>query len=150
MHFPKSLKICAPRKVWVLPSPWSVSLCKVIIFLYMYIICVFWNSALFGINCNTIIIGGPTKESIDGFTKQAMSWIFWVCAQEAPMCMRLSLPELAHVSSMSMFMDLSCAHAREAYTPTTTLGKSASWVLKLETCPLEWEILRYNRIDMWC
>ena len=41
------------------------------------------------------------------------------------MLMRLSLPELAHESSMTMLMELSCARAREACTHTTTLGNSA-------------------------
>jgi hypothetical protein len=42
------------------------------------------------------------------------------------MPMRLSLPVLAHETSMSMLMELSCARAHEACTRTTTLGKCAS------------------------
>ena len=42
------------------------------------------------------------------------------------MLIRLSLPVLAHETSMSMLMELSCARAHEAYTRTTILGKSAN------------------------
>ena len=42
------------------------------------------------------------------------------------MLMRISLPVLAHESSMSMLMELPCARAREAFMRTNTLVKSSA------------------------